>query len=172
MVIKQVHYLLQVEDVELESGVGESLKKLAEAGFMLIVVTNQSGVARGMFSLADVEKIHAEINRQLQSSGVKITAFYTCPHHPDHDIDCDCRKPKPGLILRAAADYDINLRRSYMCGDKAADVVCGRNAGCRNSYLVLSGYGETEKGKLPPGAPVVADFSAFAAAVLGEDGQG
>ncbi len=168
VVIKQVHYLHRAADVELESGVGVGLKKLHDAGFGCFVVTNQSGVARGMFTLADVEEVHAEIRRQLQKFGTDIDGFYICPHHPEYDGDCDCRKPKPGLIFRAAAEHDIDLANSFMAGDKAADVVAGRNAGCRQAYLVLTGYGKKEQDKLPAGTPIAADFPALVEAILSE----
>ena len=159
VVIKQCHYLKDPALVELEKSVADGIKALRDQGFVVIVVTNQSGIARGLFTSAEVEAIHERIQELLEAEGTKIDAFYTCPHHPDFDLDCDCRKPKPGMILRAAEEFDIDVGASFMCGDKAADVECGRNAGCRKSFLVLSGYGESELPKCPANTPVCRDFA-------------
>lgn len=159
VVIKQCHYLKEPALVELERSVAAGIKKLHDAGFAVIVITNQSGVARGMFTLGEVEAIHDRIQELLKAENTAIDAFYTCPHHPDFDLDCDCRKPKPGMILRAARDFDLDLARSYMCGDKAADVECGNNASCRKSFLVLTGYGQAELSKCPANTPVCRDFA-------------
>lgn len=139
-------YLYRIEDFEFIPGAPEAIKKLKDAGFLVIVVTNQSGVARGYYTLEDVECLHAHIREELARIGASIDAFYVCPHHPKegfgaYKADCDCRKGKPGMLLQAARDFDIDLKRSYMVGDKVADVEAGKNAGCR-SVMVLTGYGE------------------------------
>jgi D-glycero-D-manno-heptose 1,7-bisphosphate phosphatase len=152
------NYLHRVEDFEFILGAPEAIRRLRQAGFLIIVVTNQSGVARGMFGLPAVEKLHQHMQAELGKIGAAIDAFYICPHHPlegqgDLRRDCDCRKGKPGLLLRAAADYDVDLSRSYMIGDKRADVEAGRAAGCE-AILVLSGYGGGEAEKVPQDTPV------------------
>ena len=150
VVVKQVHYLCEPEKTELEKNVVTAIRKLREKGYMVIVVTNQSGVARGKFTMKEVEAVHRKIEELLAAENEKIDAFYICPHHPDYDGKCDCRKPEPGLILRAAAEHDIDISSSVMVGDKLSDVKCGENAGVRFSLLISTGYGSEEL--LKPGA--------------------
>jgi D-glycero-D-manno-heptose 1,7-bisphosphate phosphatase len=120
------------------------------AGYLLIVVTNQSGVARGYFTLAEVDTLHRHIQAQLKEFGIELDGFYICPHHPDkgigeYRVHCSCRKGEPGLLFQAAEDFGIDLGRSYMIGDKPADIEAGTMAGCQ-PILVLTGYGaETAK---------------------------
>lgn len=138
-------YLHRIADFEFIPGAPEAVRRLKAAGWLVVVVTNQSGVARGYFGLDQVERLHAHLQRELQRAGTAIDGFYVCPHHPaagqgEFRRDCDCRKGQPGLLLRAAADWGIDLRQSYMIGDKAADIEAGRRAGC-TPLLVLTGYG-------------------------------
>ncbi len=148
-------YLIAPADLVLLPGVGEALRRGQEAGFLLIVVTNQSGVARGYFSASAVEELHDHLQRELFSFGVRIDAFYLCPHHPEHgDGPCNCRKGEPGMLLQAAQEHHIDLAASWMIGDKSSDVEAGLNAGCR-SILVRTGYGVQEGQGLPPSALVV-----------------
>ena len=113
-----------------------------------MVVTNQAGVARGYYTCADVEHLHAYMNEELKKYGAEIDAFYYCPHHPhkgyageipELKIDCDCRKPKPGMLLRAARELHIDLAASYMVGDGENDILAGNSAGCRS--ILLNGAG-------------------------------
>ena len=139
-------YLYKVEDFEFISGVPEAIKKLKDAGFQVIVVSNQSGIARGYFDESDVEKLHQYIQTELATYGTSIDAFYFCPHHPDkglgaYKVQCECRKGNPGMLLHAAREHDIDMKRSFMVGDKLADIEAGHRAGCQ-SLLVLTGYGE------------------------------
>ena len=115
---------------------------------MAIVVTNQAGVARGYFSEDLVGKVHLELARQLASNGSNLDAIYYCAHHPSvgeppYRQDCDCRKPKPGLIQQATRDFDIDLKSSWMVGDRYSDIEMARNAGLKIAF-VLSGYGRGE----------------------------
>ncbi|KIH75776.1 D-alpha,beta-D-heptose 1,7-bisphosphate phosphatase [Geoalkalibacter ferrihydriticus] len=157
-------YLFRPEDFEFIPGAPEAIARLKQAGFLVIVVTNQSGVARGYFSVDEVRALHDFLQKELAPFGAAVDAFYLCPHHPEQGVgsyksDCDCRKGRPGMLLRAAAEHAIDLRRSFMVGDKVADVEAGRRAGCR-SLLVLTGYGETEATKIgPEDAVVVADLA-------------
>ncbi len=167
VVIEQVAYLHDPSQVRLEKGVAENLKRLHDAGFAVVVITNQSGVARKLFSLADVEKIHEKIQQLLAANNEKIDAFYICPHHPKYDVDCNCRKPKPGLILQAVRELDLDLKHSVMCGDKISDVQCGINAGCAKSLLIRTGYGrEEENAARQAGMDVCEDFTALTNIVL------
>jgi D-glycero-D-manno-heptose 1,7-bisphosphate phosphatase len=136
VLIEDVHLLVRPDQVRLAPGAASALAALRRGGFRVVVVTNQTVVARGLAEEKDVDRVHAEIDRQLAAAGPgRIDAYYVCPHHPNatrpaYRIDCDCRKPKPGLLLRAAAEHGIDLRASFMIGDRITDVIAGRVAGC------------------------------------------
>ena len=139
-------YLIHPGDFEFLPGVPEALKKLQQAGFLLIVVTNQSGIARGYFSLEQVNKLHQYVTLQLEQFGVSLAGIYICPHHPtcgqgEYLRDCECRKGKPGMLFEAAEDLNIDLCNSFMIGDKLADIEAGHAAGCE-IYLVKTGHGK------------------------------
>jgi D-glycero-D-manno-heptose 1,7-bisphosphate phosphatase len=126
----------------------EAIRILNDAGWLAIVITNQAGVARGYFSEDVIHKIHDQLTRDLQNESAKIDAIYYCAHHPSvgdppYRLDCDCRKPKPGLIQQAASDFEIDLEASWMAGDRYSDVELAHNAGLRSAF-VLSGYGRGE----------------------------
>lgn len=145
VLIHDVHYLSDLSDIHFYPDVPDGLKRLQDEGYLLIVVTNQSGVARGYFPLSFVNECHQEMNRFL-SEQVRITLnhLYFCPHHPDgyppYNEVCECRKPSPGLVLRAQQELYLNLNRSFMIGDKLSDIEMGRNAGV-SSILVTTGQG-------------------------------
>jgi D-glycero-D-manno-heptose 1,7-bisphosphate phosphatase len=141
------NYLHKATDFEFIPGAQEAIKKLKDAGFLVVVVSNQSGIARGYFDETAVESLHQHIQEELANYGTSIDAFYFCPHHPvkglgPYKVQCECRKGSPGMLLLAARDYDVDLSRSIMVGDKLADIEAGKRAGCK-SLLVLTGYGET-----------------------------
>ncbi len=126
----------------------EAIRILNENGWLAIVITNQAGVARGYFSEDVIVKIHDQLKRDLQNESARIDAIYYCAHHPSvgeppYRHDCDCRKPKTGLIQQAARDFEIDVAASWMAGDRYSDVELARNAGLR-SVFVLSGYGRGE----------------------------
>ncbi|MDQ1592374.1 MAG: D-glycero-D-manno-heptose 1,7-bisphosphate phosphatase [Pyrinomonadaceae bacterium] len=126
----------------------EAIKVLNEAGWLAVLVTNQAGVARGYFTEDVIGAVHTLLAQELERGGARLDAIYYCPHHPSvgeppYRFDCDCRKPRPGLIRRAAADLDIDLAASWMVGDRYGDTELARNAGTR-AALVLSGYGRGE----------------------------
>ncbi len=156
-------YLIHLDDFEFLPGVPEALKKLQNAGFLLVIVTNQSGIARGYFSLEQVNKLHQYIILQLEQFGISLAGIYICPHHPtcgqgEYLRDCECRKGKPGMLLKAAEDLNIDLRHSFMIGDKLADIEAGYAAGC-STYLVKTGYGKDfEAAATTYGAEVVNDL--------------
>nr|WP_246140147.1 HAD family hydrolase [Geothermobacter ehrlichii] len=165
--IEERDYLCRPEDVVLLPGAAEAVCRLNRAGIAVVVVTNQSGVARGYFDLAVVGRIHRHLDRQLACSGARIDGYYVCPHHPTEGdtpwrCDCECRKPKPGLLLRAATEMGIDLSRSFMIGDKISDLQAGEKAGCL-SLLVRTGYGEWVLTSHPHRAERA--FSSLAAAV-------
>ena len=142
-------YLYKVEDFEFIPGAPEAICVLKEAGFLVVVVTNQSGVARGYYTLQDVHRLHEHMQEQLAIVGTEVDAFYICPHHPEKGngeylLDCDCRKGRPGMLLQAAEDFGIDLKRSFMVGDKIADIQAAEGAGCK-PILVLTGYGQATR---------------------------
>ena len=125
-----------------------AIKLLNDQGWLAVVITNQAGVARGYFSESMIETIHYNLQQALRDEGARVDAIYYCAHHPTvgeppYRQECDCRKPKPGLVTRATKDLDIALEQSWMIGDRYGDIELARNAGVR-SALVLSGYGRGE----------------------------
>ncbi len=140
------NYLHKIEDFEFILGAPEAIKQFKDAGFLVIVVSNQAGIARGYFDEDDVEKLHDYIQRRLIDYDTSIDAFYFCPHHPveglgAYKVDCDCRKGNPGMLLQASKEHNVDLKRSFMVGDKLADIEAGERAGCQ-PILVMTGYGE------------------------------
>jgi D-glycero-D-manno-heptose 1,7-bisphosphate phosphatase len=133
--IEEVNFLSRTEDLRFFSFTGEAVRLLKEDGFLVIVVTNQSGIGRGIFTEAAMHEIHEAIQNELAE---KIDAFYFCPHLPFEA--CDCRKPRTAMIERAAADFEIDLENSWLIGDKAIDVETGQNAKLKTA-LVMTGYG-------------------------------
>ncbi|AJE02857.1 D-glycero-beta-D-manno-heptose 1,7-bisphosphate 7-phosphatase [Geobacter pickeringii] len=167
-------YLHQPEEFEFIPGAPEAIRLLKDDGFFVVVVTNQSGVARGYYDEEAVHRLHRFVDRELAAAGASIDAYYLCPHHPLHGVgpyrvDCACRKPLPGMILAAAAAHGIDLGRSWLVGDKAIDVEAGLAAGCR-PILVRTGYGVTEASLVPPQVPVCDDLLAAAQLILAEEG--
>jgi D-glycero-D-manno-heptose 1,7-bisphosphate phosphatase len=151
---EEKEYLHRIEDFEFIPGSPEAIRRLKEAGFLVIVVTNQSGVARGYYSLEDVAILHRHMQEKLDAAGAAVDGIYVCPHHPVEGIgeyrrECDCRKGRPGMLLRGAREHGIDLSRSYMIGDKAADVEAGEMAGCM-PLMVLTGYGKAEAARISP----------------------
>ncbi len=137
--MEEVHYCADPARVRVYAGVPEALRKLREAGFLLFVVTNQSGIGRGLFTEAEYHGVQDELLRQLGPD--LIDASYFCPDPPGSGSPR--RKPEPGMVLEAAAEYGVDLPSSYFVGDKASDIECGRRAGTR-TVLVLTGYGAQE----------------------------
>lgn len=145
---EEVGYINHVSRFRLFPYSAAALKQLHDNGYLAIVITNQAGVARGYFSEEMVQAIHKQMTKDLETGGATLDAIYYCAHHPTvgeppYQLDCDCRKPKPGLLLRAARDYDIDLANSWMVGDRYSDIELAANAGVK-SALVLSGYGRGE----------------------------
>ena len=127
---------------------GQAVRRLNEAGIAAVVATNQAGIARGYFSEEVMDAVHERLVEALKDEGAHLDGLYVCPHHPTEGAppfraDCDCRKPKPGLLLRAARDLDLDLDDSYMVGDKASDLQVAPAVGAR-AVLVLTGYGRGE----------------------------
>ena len=126
-------YVKTIQELEIFPNIGINIKKINDKGFLVIVITNQSAVGRKLTSTNEIEKIHNSLQDYLKKWDAKIDAFYYCPHIPDDN--CNCRKPKSGLLIQAANDYNIDLQNSWMIGDHDSDVQSGLNAGC-NSIMV------------------------------------
>ena len=141
---KYIGFLRNVDEFELLDGVCEAIKKINQSGYLAIVVTNQPVIARGEVSYEELQEIHNKMETLLGNEGAYVDAIYYCPHHPhkgyegevpELKIDCECRKPKPGMLLQAAKDYNIDLSQSWMVGDSDNDVQAGKAAGCKTALV-------------------------------------
>ena len=144
---EEVGYVTSLEAFRLLPRTAEAIRRISEAGLLAIVVTNQSGIARGLFDEGLMETVHAALRDRLAAAGAQLDGLYICPHHPDLGIApwrrrCDCRKPEPGLLLQAAREMDIDLPASYMVGDSVRDMEAARRAGV-TGILALTGYGRS-----------------------------
>ena len=162
-------YVFRAGEFEFISGAPEAIRRLKDAGYLVIVVTNQAGIARGLYSEADVHELHRHLDRELARHDTSIDAYYYCPHHPEKGTppyrrDCACRKPLPGMLLQAAADFPLNLGGSFLVGDKLSDIEAGLAAGCE-PILVETGYGADVE-NLPPAVPRVVDLAAATDLIL------
>jgi len=143
---EEVNYLSHPEQLRLIAGAAEAIKSLKASGYKVVVVTNQAGVARGYFTEQAVREVHEALEQMLGEHGTAVDAIYYCPHHPAARVgvyrqDCNCRKPKPGMLEKAARELDIDLGSSFVVGDKISDLEAGHAVGCRN-ILVHTGYGQ------------------------------
>lgn len=152
--IEEVNFLSTVEETRLFPYTVEALRILKKKGYEFVVVTNQSGVARGLFDGSAVNAIHEKIQSELKPHGLEITSFHFCPHMPD--AGCECRKPATGMIRQALEANDFDLSESWVIGDKQLDVDLGHNAGAR-SVLVRTGYGASHESLLVKDADIVAE---------------
>ena len=151
---EEVGYLSDLSKLRLLPGAAASIRRLNQAGIPIVIVTNQSGVARGYFPESFVHKTHTLLQELLQREGARLDGIYYCPHHPkagnsSYTAVCDCRKPATGLLDRAAKDLGLALDRSYMVGDKWSDVELGHRAGSR-SILVITGFSADDPGNARP----------------------
>jgi D-glycero-D-manno-heptose 1,7-bisphosphate phosphatase len=169
-IIEDRDYLSRPEEVVIFSGVAAALKQLQDAGFLLFIVSNQSGVGRGYFTLAEVEKVNRHLAAELGRAGVRFEKIYIAPEAPDQPSRG--RKPSPQFLLDARDEFGVELTRSYMVGDKLIDLECGWNAGVKKSLLVRTGYGAKLE-KVSPDklnrAMVVDDLAAAAGWILAEN---
>lgn len=141
---KYVGFLRNIDDFELLDDVSQAIKKINQSGYLAIVITNQPVIARGDVSLSELETIHNKMETLLGQDGAYLDGIYYCPHHPDKGFegeikelkfDCECRKPKAGMLFKAACDFNIDLENSIMIGDGENDVLCGKNAGCKTAII-------------------------------------
>ncbi|HVV83095.1 MAG TPA: HAD family hydrolase [Kofleriaceae bacterium] len=167
VVNEEIAYLHRPEDVRLVAGVAGAIAQANAAGIPVVVVTNQAGIARGLYGEADLAAVGARIAALLAPA--VLAATYHCPHHPEARVTalrvvCDCRKPAPGLLLRAARDHGLDLGRSFLVGDKASDLGAARAAGC-GSVLVRTGYGAATEREVEGAGLHDAVFDTLAAAM-------
>jgi D-glycero-D-manno-heptose 1,7-bisphosphate phosphatase len=160
-IIEEREYLSEPEQIKLIPGIGVALRDLRQMGFGLVVITNQSGIGRGFFDQGQLERVHQRLEQLLRAEDVYLDGLYVCPHKPDDD--CVCRKPKLGLLQKAAVDLGFTLESSIVIGDKAGDIEMGHRAGAL-TFLVRTGYGaQTENTALADF--VVDDLTAAAASI-------
>lgn len=150
---KYVGFLRNINEFELIDGVAEAIKAINNSGYLAIVVTNQPVIARGEVTLEELLEIHNKMETLLGLEGAYLDSIYFCPHHPhkgydgevrELKIDCDCRKPKPGMLLKAAKEFNIDLSQSWMVGDSEDDVLAGRAAGCKTGLIGRESYGQDQ----------------------------
>ncbi len=172
--IEDIPYNVEPERIQPTKGALEALRFLHGAGFKVVVVSNQSGVARGFFPEQALARVEKKLRAILSEAGVNLTGFYYCPHHPQatiakYAVDCACRKPKPGMLLQAAREHDIDLTSSWMIGDILNDIQAGKAAGCR-TILVNNGH-ETDWILTPARRPdfLVKDLLEAVNALVGVD---
>lgn len=136
------HYPTRPDELVIVAGLQRELRRAQDAGFRLILITNQSGLARGLFDETALARMHDHLTAELARGGVRLEGVYFCPHHPDgsiarYAVACDCRKPAPGMLVRAARDFDLDLGRSWFIGDILDDIEAGNRAGCRTVLVDL-----------------------------------
>ena len=168
VLIEEVSFLASMHHLALFPWTTDAIRALNRAGLPVVVVTNQSGIARGFFTAAFVDEVHREISARLGAGGARIDAYYYCPHHPDGRVaeyarTCDCRKPGRGLVDRAAHDLDLDPARSFVVGDKWSDIELARAAGARG-VLVGTGHGAAEASRRDAGVAADAVVDNLAAA--------
>jgi D-glycero-D-manno-heptose 1,7-bisphosphate phosphatase len=163
-------YVHLPEEFEFIPGAPEAIRALNGAGFRVIVVSNQSGIARGFYDESAVARLHLHMDGELARFGAKVDAYYYCPHHPDYGTgeyrkSCDCRKPMDGMLRRGAKEFSLDLSLCYMIGDRLVDVEAALRSGCR-PMMVMTGYGGIESPGLPAGVPIFDDLLEAVSAIL------
>jgi len=137
---KEKDYLYKIEDFEFIDGVFKTCRYFQNKGYLIIIITNQAGIARGKYTEKDYQVLTNWMLKEFGKEGIKISKVYHCPHHPDFTGECECRKPKPGMILKAQKEFNIDLENSILVGDKNSDIETGINAGIHQNYLITTGH--------------------------------
>ena len=163
---KDVGYVHRKEDWQWLPGVAEALKRLRAVGYVLVVVSNQSGIARGMYDREALRLLEECVNAELSAKNAAIDAWYYCPHLPEITGHCECRKPEPGLLLQAARDLELDLANSWMIGDRVRDVQAGIAAGCQSILLHPEGSDNSDDDDVPDGVAVVPHLPAATVRIL------
>lgn len=141
---KEKNYLYKIEDFEFIDGVFEACKYFQEKGYLLIIITNQAGIARGKYTEEDYQLLTSWMIKEFEKENIIISKVYHCPHHPDFSGECECRKPNIGMLLEAKKDFDLDLSQSILVGDKNSDIEAGIKAEVGMNYLVSTGHGIEE----------------------------
>jgi D-glycero-D-manno-heptose 1,7-bisphosphate phosphatase len=160
---EEVDFVKTPEELVLLPGAAAAVRRLNDAGLVSCVISNQSGVARGFYTEAGLVGIHAKLERELAEAGGRIDRIYYCPHHPTkglppYDVVCECRKPAPGMLLKGAREFNVDLSRSFVVGDRDVDIQVGKAVGAC-AILVLTGYGQKTREEIA-GTDIVPDFVA------------
>lgn len=155
----EVNYLKSPDELRLIDGAAQAINQLKAAGYAVIVVTNQSGVARQFMTIETLQAIHDKLRDELAAHGARVDGIYVCVHHPDDG--CECRKPRPSLFLQAAREHDLDLRRAIMIGDKDTDLLAARNLSIP-SILVRTGFGESQ-------LPLIAQWNDYRPIYVADD---
>lgn len=140
VVNKEKNYLYKIEDFEFIDGVFETCKYFQDRGYLIIIITNQAGIARGKYTEKDFKILNKWMIQEFENENIKISKVYHCPHHPDFTGECECRKPKPKMILDAQKEFNIALSNSILVGDKNSDIEAGIKAGIHQNYLITTGH--------------------------------
>lgn len=138
VVNKEKNYVYKIEDFEFMDGIFETCRYFQEKGYLIIIITNQAGIARAKYTEKDFEILTMWMVEEFKKENIEISKVYYCPHHPDFTGDCECRKPKPKMILDAKKDFNLDLSQSILIGDKISDIQAGINAGIHKNYLLAS----------------------------------
>jgi len=133
---KEINYLFKIEDVEFVPGIFDLCRYFTAKDFLIIVITNQAGIARGYYTNDDFQNLTDWMKNEFGKNGIKLEHVYHCPHHPQFSGDCDCRKPKPGMILDAQKKFNLDLKHSVLIGDEISDIESGRSAGVGSNILI------------------------------------
>lgn len=144
VVNKEKDYLYKIEDFEFIDGVFETCRYFQDKGYLIIIITNQAGIARGKYTEDDYQLLTNWMISEFEKENIKVSKVYHCPHHPDFSGECECRKPNPGMLLQAQKDFDLDLSQSILVGDKNSDIEAGIKAGIKMNYLVSTGHGIEE----------------------------
>ncbi len=163
-IIVETNYLSSVRDLRLIRGTARALNRDRRAGFKIVIISNQAGVAKGYFTEREVMTVNKELLKRLKRGGVTVDGVYYCPHHPEgvnpaYTRKCECRKPGIELLKRAARSLNLDLGKSYLIGDRSSDIEAGKNAGC-HTVLVRTGYGNAELKKMQECREVLPDSTA------------
>jgi len=169
-ILVEKDYLADPDEVELLPAAADAMRRLQDAGYALVVVSNQSGIARGLYGEAEYRAVDRRMRELLLGRGVHIAASYHCPHHPDFTGPCDCRKPAAGMFVRAVRELGLDAARSWLVGDRLRDLEPGTTLGARG-LLVRTGYGQSEaRAAAEAGFEVVPDLAAAAGRIERADG--
>lgn len=160
VLIEEEDYLCDPAKARLCHGAADAIRFAHHAGWKVILISNQAGLAKGRFQMDALRAVHARVEELLAAEGVALDGYYYCPHHakgtvPEYTRDCPCRKPAPGMLLKAAAEHDLDLTHSFMVGDRLTDLEAGVNAGCPAVALVRTGYGAALELPEFPGVTVI-----------------